>query len=280
MIDHRVLTTLLSLTAYVYVCDVHSFATISSSSRPTKPSSRFLAPGKFIPSNINNEDDSNCDINRKLVVGINKYSHDTSICAADANTGEVLFFLSKERLSRHKHDGGPSGTLVEEMLHTLHLDVSDIEKVVVNNHHHRILPLEKSFDDLMWQVSLGVNYDDDVLDELNLLSEVKNKHEMSHHLAHAYSAAAQAPFEEGLVVIMDGMGESFGVMAAALNENETTYSSDLLQEEKFVNIPSDIRQRNGLSNHGWREGESAYKFAKNIEGGGICVEVSLLVLAS
>ena len=38
----------------------------------------------------------------KLVLGLNKYSHDTTICAADAKTGEVLFAMSKERLTRKK----------------------------------------------------------------------------------------------------------------------------------------------------------------------------------
>ena len=271
MIYHQ--STLFLLTLTSCLIEVQCFASVFSERSKRILTSRFLAPGKYTSSaSIEHE---SADEERKLVVGINKYSHDTSICAADAKTGEVLFFLSKERLSRRKHDGGSSGTLVEEMLLTLRQDVADIERVVVNNHHHRILPLEQSFDDLTWQVSLGVNYDDDVLDELNLLSEVGCKHEMSHHLAHAYSAAAQAPFEKGLVVIMDGMGETFGAMAAALDKGDGTYSSDLLQEGKFLNIPSNIRERVGMSNHGWREGESAYKFVKDIKGGGICVEVCI-----
>ena len=41
-----------------------------------------------------------------LVVGLNKYSHDASICVADARTGEPLLVWAKERLTRRKHDGG------------------------------------------------------------------------------------------------------------------------------------------------------------------------------
>jgi predicted NodU family carbamoyl transferase len=32
---------------------------------------------------------------------------------------------------------------------------------------------------------------------------------LSHHLAHAYSTAAQAPFDWGLRVVMDGVGETY-----------------------------------------------------------------------
>ena len=105
--------------------------------------------------------------NTKLVLGLNKYSHDTSLCAADAKTGEVLFAVSKERLSRKKHDAGNVATLVESCLNSLNLDYDAIEKVVMNNHHHRILPLEDSRQHMEWESGLGINggiengYDDE-----------------------------------------------------------------------------------------------------------------------
>ena len=56
----------------------------------------------------------------KLVVGINKYSHDMSLCAADAANGEVLFAMSKERLTRRKHDAGNVALLVDKCLGLFH----------------------------------------------------------------------------------------------------------------------------------------------------------------
>lgn len=109
----------------------------------------------------------------KLVLGLNKYSHDTSLCAADIKTGKVLFATSKERLSRKKHDAGNVASLVESCLNCLNLDYDAIEKVVMNNHHHRILPLEESREHMEWESGLGINggaesgYDD----EENLLSD-------------------------------------------------------------------------------------------------------------
>ena len=98
-----------------------------------------------------------CPPNTKLILGLNKYSHDTTLCAADATTGKVLFALSKERLTRKKHHGGNVATLVETCLDQLELDIDSIQKVVLNNHHHRVLTMEKNVDQLEWETGLGIN---------------------------------------------------------------------------------------------------------------------------
>ena len=95
--------------------------------------------------------------NTKLVVGLNKYSHDATLCAADAQTGEVLFAMSKERLTRKKHDSGNVASLVDKCLEQLNLDLDSIERVVVNNHHHRVLPLEDDVDAIEWEEGLQIN---------------------------------------------------------------------------------------------------------------------------
>jgi len=206
-------------------------------------------------------------LNTKLVVGLNKYSHDTALCAADASTGEVLFAMSKERLSRKKHDGGNVATLVEICLEQLELELEDIVKVVVNNHHHRVLPMEESFNTLEWEDGMGINggSEEGYIDEENLLSHAE-KLELSHHLAHAYSAASQCPFNNGMVVVMDGMGETYRAMRAAKELEEKRYVSDLAFEGEYQCIPVDIKERSGSSIFDWREGESVYEFVKDSEG--------------
>lgn len=52
-------------------------------------------------------------------------------------------------------------------------------------------------------------------DEYNLLPKAR-RHELSHHLAHLWSAITQAPFDQGLCVVMDGMGELRSAMTRAL----------------------------------------------------------------
>jgi len=49
---------------------------------------------------------SDRDTSRPLVLGLNKYSHDSAVCVVDASTGEVIFAGEKERLTRKKHDAG------------------------------------------------------------------------------------------------------------------------------------------------------------------------------
>ena len=209
------------------------------------------------------------DPNTKLVLGLNKYSHDTALCAADAKTGQVLFAMSKERLTRKKHDAGNVATLVETCLESLDLNLDAIERVVMNNHHHRILPLEANPQHMEWECGLQINggrevgYDD----EENLLTTCPDKTELSHHLAHAYSAAAQAPFESGLIVIMDGMGETYRTMMKAKETNDETYISDFTVSDNDIRlIPSDIDEKCRTSYFDWREAESVYRFSK-AEGG-------------
>jgi len=208
------------------------------------------------------------DPDTPLLLGINKYSHDTSICAAHATTGEVLFAFSKERISRKKHVGGNVASLVESCLSSLELDLDNVKKVVCNNHHHRIIFEESSIPKMEWEEGLGINggaeigYTDD---ENTFLNCDIQKVEMSHHLAHAYSAAAQCPFESGMIVIMDGMGETYRSMkiGSQKNKEDVEYVSDLDFEGEYECIPSDIAEKAKESYFDWREGESVYVFDKS-----------------
>jgi len=223
-----------------------------------------------------------CPPDTKLVIGLNKYTHDTSLCAADAKTGNVLFAISKERLSRKKNDAGNVASMVEACLDALDLDYDDaIEKIVMNNHHHRILPLENDRQHLKWEVGLNINggiEGDEYDDEFNLLDVVgENKMELSHHLAHAYSTATQAPFDKGMVVVMDGMGESYRTMIHAKKTKDLSYVSDLSfpgskKDDKsnddgfaFDCIPSDLAEQAQFSPFDWREAESVYRFEKKVD---------------
>ena len=248
--------------------------------------------------------------------------------------------MSKERLTRKKHDGGNTASLVELCLDTLDLDyyiddgddvddesdddsesddsesdgtipsgttststtspVTTITKVVMNNHHHRILPLERNVRHIEWEAGLGINGGSEpgYEDEYNLLKDLDDddyhddctrKIELSHHLAHAYSTATQAPFDTGLVVVMDGMGESFRTMLHARACQDPTYVSDLSFPPgsstatttttssrrnsgdddddgfAFECIPSNLMELSKSAEYtpyDWREAESVYVFEK------------------
>uniref|UniRef100_A0A7S4MZR6 Carbamoyltransferase n=1 Tax=Odontella aurita TaxID=265563 RepID=A0A7S4MZR6_9STRA len=62
---------------------------------------------------------------------------------------------------------------------------------------------------------------------------------------------------------MDGMGETYRTMRAALLENDPAYASDLLFEGDYECIPSDVAAKASESAWDYREGESVYTFSKS-----------------
>lgn len=208
------------------------------------------------------------------MLGLNQYSHDASIAIAHASTGEILFALSKERLSRRKHDGGDVAMLVKYAVESvadrfgMHVEdvLNSVRLVVANNHHFRIAPFERRLPLLQ-----SLNYvKGNVLSPWNLIGREggmlkgkERKVEMSHHLAHAYSAISIAPFDEGLVVVMDGMGDALDDWLKA--EGNQRYFCELtdgvcIDAEGYREFPVDPREQKGLS---FREAETAYTFRKD-----------------
>ncbi|CEM17151.1 unnamed protein product [Vitrella brassicaformis CCMP3155] len=200
---------------------------------------------------------------RLLILGLNKYSHDAACCIVDTS-GAHLYGGEKERLSRVKHDGGEVDDLVDQALTSVDATLDDVAMVVQSNHHFRIAPFE---DRLPWAVSQG-HYPPSYIDPLNIFAGIP-KREVSHHLAHAWSVITQAPFDEGLVVVMDGMGESYRYMADSHSQAEYLTDLDLLdsatseQRSAFIQNPRQL-----LAGKGYREAESAYLFSRSSAAGG------------
>ena len=145
-----------------------------------------------------------------LIIGLNKYSHDSAVCVLRSRDGSCLFAGEKERLTRRKHHGGDTADLVSHALESIGSSLENVRLVVSNNHHHRVAPFERR---IPWSVAMGT-YPESYGTAENLIPGATHT-ELSHHLAHAWSAAALAPFESGLIIVMDGMGESHGAMSKA-----------------------------------------------------------------
>lgn len=138
------------------------------------------------------------------VLGINAYDHDVSACLL--RDGEIAFAITKERITREKHDTGFHQEVVEYCLKAEGIRFDDVDLVVRNCY---VLPV----DDLeMRMVSQDVP---EVLSEEErrqaekdplFLSKSDKVVTISHHLAHAYSAFAASPFNEGVVMVVDGVG--------------------------------------------------------------------------
>ncbi len=182
-----------------------------------------------------------------VVLGLNQYTHSAAACLVGAD-GEPLFAGSKERLTRKKHDGGDVAELVEHALRATGLALEDLELVVANNHLFRIDAFEST---LEWAQALD-QYRPSYLRPHNLLPGVP-KRELSHHLAHAWSVMPLAPFDEGLIVVADGIGSTW----RELNRPGEAYEScaGLPRAEGYQHVPESPE-----ASEGWREGESAFLF--------------------
>ncbi len=180
-----------------------------------------------------------------LTLGLNQYTHSAACCLLDAD-GEVLFALAKERVTRKKYDGGDVAELMRYAFESTGTGIRDLGLVVANNHLFRIDAFERT---LRWAQALN-QYRPSYLAAENLLPGVE-KREIGHHLAHAWSVLPVAPFDSGLIVVMDGIGSTW----EDLHRTGPAYRGDAPPASDRVQIPEHPER-----SQGWREGESVYRF--------------------
>jgi carbamoyltransferase len=263
-----------------------SILTGRTSVKKSRPRCHVLCTARYpVPHQLGRRDD------RRLILGLTKYTHDAAVAVVDADTGEVLFALAKERLTRRKHDGGGVAALVRHALrHATCADcgfdpdgifdadaaAAKVFLIVTNNHHFRIAPYERA---LPFSIAAGYA-PPEYASPWNLLAGTGGCHsrELSHHLAHAYSAIFNSPETTGLVVIMDGMGDlrddwlraespsyhnSTSPACASPGSAGTVYHNDLqlpVDDSIFREYFGDAEYPTpGVS---FREAESAFRFVK------------------
>jgi carbamoyltransferase len=138
------------------------------------------------------------------VLGINVYDHDVSACLL--RDGEIAYAIEKERITRRKHASGFFQEPVDYVLAAEGVTLDDVDLFVRNCY---VLPIEELEVRLL---SIGVP---EIMDERERqqarkhplhLSRSNNVLNISHHLAHAYSAFAMCPFDKGAIMVVDGVG--------------------------------------------------------------------------
>jgi carbamoyltransferase len=188
----------------------------------------------------------------RLVLGLNQYTHSAAACLLDEG-GQVLGALAKERVTRRKHDGGDAAAVVEALLEACGRSLDEIGLVVANNHLFRIRAFEQH---LNFACALH-QQPPSALRDSNLFPGVP-KHELSHHLAHAWSVLPFAPFEEGLILVADGIGTTRADLERASVGSELgSYTSDvdLPAAASFQQFPAEAPAHSTA-----REGETVYQF--------------------
>jgi carbamoyltransferase len=107
-------------------------------------------------------------------------SHDGS--AVLLKDGKVCVAIVKERITRHKHDGGNDRAAVQYCLDEAGITLDEVQLVVQCANFETPAP-------------------DRYQGERLFSSNQSNLFTISHHLAHAYSAVGTCPFDECVVMV-------------------------------------------------------------------------------
>lgn len=174
-----------------------------------------------------------------LKVGPNvPFGHDESIVLVE--DGEILFGVEEERFSREKHGSSefPAQALRAGMT-DCQIELSDIDHIVLPCDtslekkrflaNMRKLSHLSSFRDRLSRIKNNVrHYFAYRLKLADFIKREFSKHfsgpippisNISHHKAHAISAHYLSPFQEGLVLTIDGMGEYDSTVIWKANQN-------------------------------------------------------------
>jgi len=138
------------------------------------------------------------------VLGINAYDHDVSACLL--RDGAIAVAISKERITRQKHHSGFFQEVVDYCLNAEGIRPDDVALVVRNSY---VLPVDELEERMLSQDVPEIMDDNErTLAEKHpfFLSRSDKVKAVSHHLAHAYSGFAACPFDEGVLMVVDGVG--------------------------------------------------------------------------
>lgn len=138
------------------------------------------------------------------ILGINAYDHDVSACLL--RDGEIAYAIEKERITREKHDTGFHQEVIDYCLAAEGITLDDVAHIVRNCY---VLPVEDLEARLCYEdvpEFLDADERKQVAKSPLYLAKSDKVVTLSHHLAHAYSAFAACPFEEGVVMVVDGVG--------------------------------------------------------------------------
>jgi carbamoyltransferase len=165
------------------------------------------------------------------ILGINAYDHDVSACLL--RDGEIAYAIAKERITRQKHAGGFYQEVVDYCLNAEGISLDDVDLVVRNCY---VLPIEDIELRLLSQADMPLKEREQAAQSPLYRAKSNKVVTVSHHVAHAYSAFAACPFDEGVIMVVDGVG---------------SYCSDIGEKDQMTDNVNPLA----------RESESYYKFS-------------------
>jgi carbamoyltransferase len=138
------------------------------------------------------------------VLGLNCYDHDVAACLL--RNGEIVVAINKERVSRVKHDVGFHQDVVVYCLEAAGITLDRVDLIVRNCYVLPVGEMERQLAHCVEPDYFSRRDRKQIATSPLFLSESPRIRDISHHLAHAYSAFAASPFSEGAVMIVDGVG--------------------------------------------------------------------------
>ena len=158
----------------------------------------------------------------RFVLGINAYEHDTSACLL--RNGEIVVAVNKERVTRIKHDQGFYQEVVDYCLKAAGIELERVDLVVRNCYVLPVREMERRLAHYHAPLYLTLHERGQTAASTLFLSDSDRVVDISHHLAHAYSAFAVSPFERGAVMVVDGVGSYRADATEAVPEGDEAHS--------------------------------------------------------
>ncbi|MDC2995042.1 carbamoyltransferase [Prochlorococcus sp. AH-736-F09] len=161
------------------------------------------------------------------ILGLSCYYHDSA--AALIKDGDIVVAVQEERFSRKKHDSAFPTNAIKHSLKSQNIDLRDIDLIVY--YEKPLLTFERLLETYLAVAPRGLRsfiaaMQVWIKEKLFLKSELKKKFKSlqkdlvpnskphipkflfsEHHLSHAASAFYPSPFEEAVILCMDGVGE-------------------------------------------------------------------------
>tara|TARA_B100000963_G_scaffold360234_1_gene390389 strand:- start:14371 stop:16203 length:1833 start_codon:yes stop_codon:yes gene_type:complete len=169
-----------------------------------------------------------------LILGISAFYHDSAV--ALIKDGEIIAAAQEERFSRIKHDASFPNLALDEVLKFQKLTFSDIDYVVF--YDKPLLKFERILETYLsdfpkgfksFSMSIPIWLREKLFLKNFLLKELKKRNKefrsnqilfSEHHMSHAASAYYPSPFNDALILTLDGVGEwATGTIAIGKENN-------------------------------------------------------------
>lgn len=162
------------------------------------------------------------------ILGINYLHADSSVCLL--KNDKIIFAAEEERFSRIKHDGRfPKEALIQCLKYSK-INFSELNYIVINTN-----PISNFWYKFIYCVkklpkNLIINSLLKKRNKMKLINEIKNFNKkknltakiiyVDHHLSHLSSSYFLSPFDEAVVVSIDGFGDFSSIVTGYVKKNK------------------------------------------------------------